>query len=76
MAISDKCGEMLTVEVHEVIFELLVQKSLPAIPHHVLWRRDQVVVVVVDPDASSWRHFDLCNELRADSGILQNTITF
>ena len=66
---------MLTVEVHQVIFELLVQKSLTAINHPLLWRWNQVVLVVVDPDASSWRHFDLRNALCADSGLSQYTIT-
>lgn len=66
---------MLAVEVHQVVFELLVQKSLTALLHHLLWRWSQVVLVVVDPDTSSWRNFDLRNALRADSGLPQNTIT-
>lgn len=75
VAVSNKCGEMLAVEVHQVVFELLVQKSLTALLHHLLWRWSQVVLVVVDPDTSSWRNFDLRNALRADSGLPQNTIT-
>lgn len=66
---------MLAVEVHQVVFEFLVQESLTAMPHRLLRRQDKVVFVVVDPDPSSWRHFDVRNALRADSGLLQDTIT-
>lgn len=76
MAISNERGEMLAVEVHQVVFEFLVQKSLPAMPHRLLWRWNQIVLVVVDPDAGSWRHFDVRDELLVDSGLLQNMITF
>ena len=74
MAVSNKCGEMLTVEVHQVVFELLMQKGLTAIGLLCRWK--QVVLVVVDPDASSQRHFDLRNARSADPGLPQNTVTF
>lgn len=73
-AVADKCGEMLTVEVRQVVRELLVQERLAAIRHHLLWGWNQAVFVVVDPDASPCRHFDLRNALSADSGFPQNSI--
>lgn len=76
MAVSCKCGEMLTVEVHQVVSELLVQKSFTAVLYYLLRRWNHVVLVVVDPDGSSRRHFDLYNALYADSGPPQNTVTF
>lgn len=67
---------MLAVEVDQVVFELLVQKSFPAAPHHLLGRRNQVVLVVVHSDGSSWSHFDVSNTLSADSGLPQHTVSF
>lgn len=48
MAVSNKCSEMLAVQVHQVVFELLVQKKITAVLYHVLCGWNQVVLVA-DP---------------------------
>lgn len=67
---------MLTVEVYQVVFEFLMQERVAAMPQRLLQGWNQVVFVVVDPDLSSWKQFDLCKALPADFGFLQNTTAF
>lgn len=67
---------MLAVEVDQIVLELLMQESLAATPDGFRWRCSQVVFVVVNPDASLCRDSDLWDALSADSGFLQDPITF
>lgn len=67
---------MLAVEVDQIVLELLMQESLAATPDRFRWRCSQVVFVVVNPDASLCRDSDLWDALSADSGFLQDPITF
>lgn len=58
---------MLTVKVHQVLFELLIHKGLAAVAN--------VVPVVVDPDAGSWRNFVTCSRFRFGSFFLKGGAT-
>lgn len=65
VAVLNKCGVVLTTEVGQVLFDLLVLHS-----------GSSSTPVKMQPDRGSWRHFDLCNALCAISGLPWNTVTF